>query len=396
MCPIPMLRASLRVVARSRGRAPRRFFAARADPEGVKYELDDPRVARAAAAVVGLVIVTRLIPEKKAKKPELTHPNAENHRLKPTAVEPDTLPPITPKAPAAEPEPAAAPSQPATPEPLLVVTSAPTPLVAAITAPTPVATSAPTPPAPPSKAPPPPAAKVAPAPVAPAPVASAPVAARDACTLLGTSASWRIFLEEGSVYAASLVRRAAAPIRLTPRGVGVGAVMLGDGELLVELDGYSPGYPALHRIALPPADEPAVAWTVPPMPQPDSPPPAGSVGATVRAWITNGKPLAAIGALVRLDDGSQALYMRSQEMARVGSSAWLATCRRLKLPDPPVDPSGPPILSEWRQVRTWDAGSGEQVTLLGFAKDTAWVHEAVAKTASGYTADGKRTELPLF
>ena len=380
-----MLRACTRVVARTRGRAPGRLFASRGDPEGVKYELDDPRVARAAAAVVGLVIVTRLLPEKKSKKPELTHPNAENFRLKPIAVEPATLPPITPPpAPAAQPEPAAAPSQPAlvppaTPEPLAVATSAPTP-----------ATSAPTPSAPPSKAPPPPAAKVAPA--SPA----TPASPGDACTLLGTSASWRIFLEEGSVYAASLARRAAAPVRLTPPGVGVGAVMLGDGELLVELDGYSPGNPALHRIALPPADEPADMWAMPPTPQPDSPPPAGSLGATVRAWITSGKPLAAVGALVRLDDGSQALYMRTQEMARVGSAAWLATCRRLKLPDPPVDPSGPPILSEWRQVRVWDAGSDEQVTLLGFAKDTAWVHEAVAKTASGYTADGKRTELPLF
>ena len=92
------------------------------------------------------------------------------------------------------------------------------------------------------------------------------------------------------MYAASLARRAAAPVRLTPRGVGVGAVMLGDGELLVELDGYSPGNPALHRIALPPADEPAVAWTVPPMPQPDSPPPAGSVGATVRIYIEKYQP----------------------------------------------------------------------------------------------------------
>lgn len=346
----------------------------------------------AGAAMIGLYVVTSLIPDKKEKTPAVFHPEDFNESppKKKALTKPPPLATLAAAESAAEP---AAP-EPAAPEPVViaptpaVVVAAPAPVVVAAPA-TPVVVAAPVPvvaaPTPVAAAPTAPVATVTPSPSA------AATAATDACTPVGTSGGWRVFLESGSVYASSRALADEPPVRLTPSGVGVGAVMVGSGELLVELDGYTPGAPSLHRIVLPPSDAPPSEWLLPPTPTPDTASPAGARGGVVRAWITSGQPLGALGALVAHADGTQALYLRQTEPARVGSAAWLATCRRLGLPDPPVDPNGPTIYTEWRPVAEWDTA----VELLGFANGTAWVHHPAARTASGYTADGAKTDLPL-
>ena len=105
---------------------------------------------------------------------------------------------------------------------------------------------------------------------------------------------------------------------------------------------------------------------------------------------------APLGALVERPDGSQALYLRQTEPARVGSAAWLATCRRLQLPDPPVDPYGPTLYTDWAEVGQWESAAAGKVTLLGYENATAWVHDLASKTATGFTAEGKQIQLPLF
>ena len=103
------------------------------------------------------------------------------------------------------------------------------------------------------------------------------------------------------------------PLRLTPPGVTVGAVLLGgagDASLLVELDGYTPGPASLHRLVLPDAtaivnfedDDANAPPLAVPEPVPDTLPPADS--GAVTAWLTSGTPLAARGALVVVDDCS--------------------------------------------------------------------------------------------
>ena len=231
------------------------------------------------------------------------------------------------------------------------------------------------------------------------PAAAQPVAAKpaaqaattplpDTCTVLGRSGAWRVYSEAGSLYA---VARSGAPLRLTPEGVGVGSVMLGDsGELLAELDGYSPEPKSLHRITLHQGADgldgldgpPATADVVP-----DTACPAGSAGV-VTSWLAAGSPIAAQGAMVRdVESGEHSLYLRTVEPARVGSAAWRATCKRLKLPEPPIDPQGPPLYSEWRKVASW--GSGSRVTAAGLVDGAAWVHDATAKIASAFTPEGE-------
>ena len=385
-----------------------RTFAA----EAPKTEFDDKKLMLAAAAGAGLLVLVNLIPEKKAKKKTVTCMTADGkpmifesmaeceemikkyEKLSKASAAPAAPSPVVAAVAVSPP--------PATPEATPPPPAKPTPPPAKPTPPTP----------PPAKSVPPPASRGAktaaptttqmpPAePATPiAPPAATPAAAEaDVCKPLGDkNAGWRVFEENGAVYAASLARAGSPPVRLTPAGVGVGAVLVGGDTLLIELDGYSPGGPSLHRIVLPPADQPVVEWSTYPEPVPDTVPPVGAMGGVVRAWITTDAPtLNATGALIKHTDGSQALYLRGIEPARLGSPAWLATCRRLKLPDPPVDPNGPPMFTDWKRVAAWEAPSADSaVTLLGFQDGTAWVYDSDARLAAGYELDGKAFALPV-
>lgn len=54
-----------------------------------------------------------------------------------------------------------------------------------------------------------------------------------------------------------------------------------------------------------------------------------------------------------------------------GNAKWLATCKRLGLPLPPVDPHAPPLFSEWRAVAEWEVAAPRLV--LGFREEHAWL-----------------------
>ena len=187
------------------------------------------------------------------------------------------------------------------------------------------------------------------------------------------------------------------PLSLTPPGVRVGAVLLGKGEVLAELEGFGPTS-SLYRITLQSDVSDALDA---PEPIPDTLSPAGVAtppgdvvrGSFIKAtahsaipvirpaptarlcatpvqvsWISVGSPLAVRGALVR--SGSVlSLALRTQDIARLGSAAWLNTCRRLGLPSPPPDPNGPAIFSEWRCVATWE-GIDDEVTPTRFVLRT--------------------------
>lgn len=237
-----------------------------------------------------------------------------------------------------------------------------------------------------------------PAPAISPPTKSAIAPLPDKCLLHGRTGGWRVFTEGGSLFAAP---RSGIPLRLTPEGVGVGAVMLGENsEILVELRGYSPDDSGLHRIRLPAAkatdthDGSDDGFEVEPEVVPDTSSPVGDAGS-VSAWMTCGSTLSACGALVRdSESGAQSLYLRSVEPARIGSAAWRATCKRLKLPEPPIDPHGPQLYSEWRKVATWDATA--KLTVAGYVEGLAWVHDAGARMAVAFSPEGAREmELPL-
>ena len=170
----------------------------------------------------------------------------------------------------------------------------------------------------------------------------------------GSAGMWRVYEDGGTLYAVSqLVNH--VPVELTPRRVTVGTVLLGKGELLAELDGYGPGAPQLFRITLP---DPELPTDQPPTVAPDAMSPAGvaTPAGSVLSWILTAEPLAVRGALV--DSGSEgvSLALREAQPARVGSPAWLRTCQRLGLPEPPVDPTAPPLFSDWKCVAQWEAG----------------------------------------
>ena len=88
------------------------------------------------------------------------------------------------------------------------------------------------------------------------------------------------------------------------------------------------------------------------------------------------------------------LMMRSVAPARVGSEAWLATCRRLNLPEPPIDPNSPPVLGAWATVASW--ATSEPKSVVGLRGGVAWVHDSARGQVVGITAAGERDELPLF
>ena len=75
------------------------------------------------------------------------------------------------------------------------------------------------------------------------------------------------------------------------------------------------------------------------------------------------------------------------DTARLGSAAWQATCKRLKLPEPPIDPHGPPLYSEWRKVASW--GADARITAAGITDGLAWIHDGSAKIAAAYSSDGE-------
>ena len=258
----------------------------------------DPRFMRFAAGVVGLCIFQRVIVPA-PKVPEPPHvPKRKVH----LPVEETPPAPLSPPASPTEIAEIAEPAEPAEPnEPTEPTGPASASIVTPLTPPAPAGTKP-----------------------------------------LGTTAGWRIFESEGAVMAAS----STASFQLTPPGVAVGAVLIGDAELLVEL-------PAAF----------------------------GSDASTLyRIKVRSGSSLF--------------LALRSEEPARIGNPLWLATCKRLGLPEPPIDPLGPRLYSEWRLVGTLDNEAG-QLEVQGFRDEVAWVTDHSTKTAVALSTDGSRTEISL-
>ncbi len=231
-----------------------------------------------------------------------------------------------------------------------------------------------------------------------------PPALADGAEPLGVAGTWHVYTLAGALYALN-VAGAAEPLRLSPDGVRVGSVFVGDsstassggGGVLAELEGCAPGTAALYRFELPAAGDAAASAA--PAPQLDTCPPTES-GEHLVTWLAEEaaapdgtrRPVAALGALVR-GDGRYSLRMRAHEAAHIGSATWLATCRRLNLPEPPVDPHAPPTMGEWRTVASW--GEDEPKVLVGLRGGNAWVHDARKRLSTAYTADGRASELRL-
>ena len=99
------------------------------------------------------------------------------------------------------------------------------------------------------------------------------------------------------------------------------------------------------------------------------------------------------GALLLQTDGQYCLVLRTEaRQQRMGNKLWLATCQRLGLPLPPVDPSAPPEYSEWRTVATWGADAPR--LLLGFRDDLAWMADAQGNVLA-LDAEGGSFSVPL-
>jgi hypothetical protein len=180
-------------------------------------------------------------------------------------------------------------------------------------------------------------------------------------------------------------------LQLTPPGVAVGAVLVGDAELLVELPAaFGSDASTLYRIKLPTEENQTGPELVP-----DTLSPAGTCTppGSVVSWMTSGSPLAVRGAVVR-SGSSLFLALRSEEHARIGNPLWLATCKRLGLPEPPIDPLGPRLYSEWRLVGTLD-NEADQLEVQGFHDEAAWFIDHSTKTAVAFSTDGSRTEISL-
>ena len=328
-------------------------------PEPPPTEFENPKLLKFLAAVGGICVIQQMIPAKKEPTHHVTHPNADAYRLVKTPSNATATTAATTAAP-----PAAVPSTPSTEEVLSAAAEVLDAAAEVLDASSPAA------------------AELA----EPAEPTAPSIPLPDKCTLIGRTAGWSVFLEGGALFAAP---PQGAPLRVSPAGVGVGAVLIGNGELLAELDGYSPGEPSLHRVTLP---EAAGAIDSLPDPVPDTAPPADAAG-TVMAWVTTSAPLCARGALLRLAGGEQALYLRDVEPARLGTAAWLATCRRLKLPDPPIDANGPPIYSAWKQVATWDEGAN--VSVVGYVDGCTWVIDRTDELSIAFEPGGSRKEIPL-
>lgn len=319
---------------------------------------DDGRFMKFVGGIVGLCVLQRMIPKATPHVPEAPKKRKEVPAPAPPAV--------------VEPVPAASPvSQPS---------AQPSSIAAAVAAPPAVVP----PPAVPKK--PNTAAAKPPKDLAEMTVIL-PTGAKD----LGMTQGWRVFQADGSLFALSM--KSAAPLlQLTPSGVEIGAVLIGDGELLVEYpSGSLVGLDAstLYRVKLPDPSEPTEVE-----PSPDTLSPAGVATAPgeVVSWITVGSPLAVRGALVR-SGSALSLALRTQDVARLGNPRWLQTCKRLGLPAPPPDPTAQsPIFSDWRCVATF---KDEAVSLIGFKDETAWVHNHKTAEILGISPDGSQTALKL-
>jgi len=313
---------------------------------------DNSKIFLYIGGMASLCTIQFLLPEPKPKAPE-EHPSPKKR--------------AAPAALAADPAPAPAAPTPAAPTP--AATKPAVVAVAAETAEQPAVT-----------------AVVPPVIAAPMPIVTLPPLAKD----LGIAGEWHIYEESGCLFGQSRLME-QAPLQLTPPGVKVGTVLLGKGEILAELDGFGPGVSQLYRIALPDAELPD---SLAPEPVPDTLSPAGvaTPAGSVTAWITTGSPLAVRGALV--DSGSEgvSLVLREQAVARLGSAAWLATCRRLGLPEPPEDPHGPPLFSEWHCVAHWEAEQAPP-TLLGWRDETAWLLDKAEQKLIAVSPNGERRDI---
>ena len=250
--------------------------------------------------------------------------------------------------------------------------------------------------------PPPPRCSSAAATAAAAPPASTPASVfASPATPKPPAPAWELSVVDGMLVAKLAGHPEAWDLPLSPKGVKVGAYFKCGDEVLAELDGFSPGEPSLHRIQLPPPDTPLgeLLDAPPPEPTPDTEPPTPS-GAVVAWFTSSAKPFAAVGALVKTADGADGapateLYMRVVAPARIGSAQWLATCKRLDLPLPPLDPTGPPIYGEWAKVASFDAAESAGLEAVGCDEDCVWLKVPAASKAAGYHADGSRVEVRL-
>lgn len=327
-------------LGRASVRFARRSFATEAEatkPNNLVSD-DDPRFVKFLAGVVGLCIVQRVIMSA-PKVSEASHPSktkpADDHSF---ADVPESTPATLDEPPAAPPVAAAPPITPTMPT-------------------TPAATATP-------------AAIPAAATAAPAVTAAPAAPVLPGSKGLGISAGWSISEKDGGAFAISMLE-SRAPLQLTPPGTKVGAVLVGDGEVLLELpEAFGIDAPTLYRVRLPAADSPADE-EVSIDPQPDTISPAGvaTPPGSVVAWITTGSPMAVRGALVQTGDGLS-LALRTQDVARVGNPLWLETCKRLGLPPPPPDPTASsPIFSEWRCAAAFsDEVHAHRITALRFPR----------------------------
>jgi len=186
----------------------------------------------------------------------------------------------------------------------------------------------------------------------------------------------------------ALLAAAAEPaINLTPTPrASVDKVTMGAGGALLEVSGLAPAGAAVFRAALPAAgsgETPSVSL--------DTNAPAG--GELVE-WLVDEEKLAVRGALVLQRPANQlVLLLRAQEQASGGNSLWLATCTRLGLPFPPLDPNAPPAYSEWRAVASWDAAAPRLI--IGFRSEHAWLTDPEGHVIALNADGGEVLKLPL-
>mmetsp|Transcript_5785 Transcript_5785/g.17844 ORF Transcript_5785/g.17844 Transcript_5785/m.17844 type:complete len:194 (+) Transcript_5785:914-1495(+) len=121
--------------------------------------------------------------------------------------------------------------------------------------------------------------------------------------------------------------------------------------ILFEIDGLAPaGTSAIYRLELPSPGAPFSS----PLLMLDTTAPL--VDGKPTQWLVD-EESATVRGVIMHDGGTTKLMMREMEESRHGGERWSATCKRLGLPLPPVDPSAPPTYSEWRKVAEWDEAS---------------------------------------
>ena len=176
-------------------------------------------------------------------------------------------------------------------------------------------------------------------------------------------------------------------------------------EALVEVSGLTPGGAAhmyratLPAAVLPPKQRPSplaaaadggASSAAKPSLALDTEVPVGTRG--VSRWMVDDEGLAVRAALVLQNDGKTALLVRDETALRMGGDAWLATCKRLGLPEPPLDPDAPRAFTQWKVAAEWPDGA-PQPTGLGFRDGCAWVYSAGEVVAYNTAGAG---ELKLF